>query len=138
MPVFFYFEKTRFRLPHPIKTSNWIKLVIRKEGFRLSNLNIVFCNDDFLLSLNRKYLKHQTLTDILTFDYRNSGPAIEGEIYISVTRVRENSRMFKTRFDDELHRVLIHGVLHLMGYDDKTLAQKAKMRDKEEACLSLR
>ena len=138
MPVFFYFEKTRFRLPHPIKTSNWIILVIRKEGFRLSYLNVVFCNDDFLLSLNRKYLKHQTLTDILTFDYGNSGPAIEGEIYISVTRVRENSRMFKTRFDDELHRVVIHGVLHLMGYNDKTLAQKAKMRDKEEACLSLR
>lgn len=134
----FFDEQVKFRLPHPRKTANWIKESIIKEGKRLIELNFIFCTDDYLHQINVQYLKHRTLTDIITFDHGDDPGSIRGEIYISIDRVRANAAVFHASFDDELHRVLIHGVLHLSGYSDKSPRQKATMRKKEDAYLSLR
>jgi metalloprotein, YbeY/UPF0054 family len=134
----FFTEKTSFKLLHPIKTSRWIKQVIQKSRFQLEELNYIFCTDDYLLEMNQSFLNHNTFTDIITFDHSTQRSTISGEIYISVDRVKENARSFKVDFETELHRVMIHGVLHLTGLKDKTKEQKIAMRKKEEACLSLR
>lgn len=110
--------------------------VIKKQKKQCGELHFIFCSDAFLLKLNKEYLGHQTLTDIITFDYSQK-KKLSGEIYISIPRVKENSKKFKTPFTNELHRVMIHGVLHLCGYKDKTKAQKEKSREREDACLKL-
>lgn len=134
----FFSEDTDFSIPHPRKTSAWIKSVITKEKKLLSEVNYIFCTDKYLLNLNKDFLNHDTLTDIITFDNSAQKGIIEAEIYISIERVLDNAFKFKVNFDEELHRVIIHGILHLMGYKDKKPAEKALMRKKEEACLSLR
>ena len=133
----FFSEKIRFKLPHPRKTSNWIKSIVISEGFTLDEINFIFCSDEHLSTINIEYLNHKTLTDIITFDY-SSGKSLAGDIFISIPRVRENAVKFNVDFDLELHRVIIHGVLHLIGYKDKSKRQKNIMREKEDACLSLR
>jgi rRNA maturation RNase YbeY len=138
MAIRFFAEGTDFQLANPRKTSSWIKQTIKKEKRKLSSLIYIFCSDDYLLELNTRFLKHRTLTDILTFDYSEDPSFIDGEIYISIDRVKDNADEFKRAFDEELHRVIIHGVLHLIGYKDKKASDKAFMRKKEEACLSLR
>jgi probable rRNA maturation factor len=138
MAIQFFAKATRFKPVRPRSTSTWIKNSIKNEGKSLSDLAIIFCKDKFLLDLNVQYLGHNTLTDIITFDYSEDPKTIDGEIYISVERVRENATKYQNTFDVELHRVIIHGVLHLIGYGDKTPGEKAKMREKEEAYLSLR
>ena len=138
MPISFFSETVKFRLPDNLKTASWIKKALKKEGRKLGSLEYIFCSDLYLLELNKKFLKHNTLTDIITFDYSDGSGKVEGGIYISIERVRENASKFKKSFDNELHRVIIHGVLHLLGYSDKTSSDKALMREKEEACLSLR
>jgi probable rRNA maturation factor len=138
MPIRFFSESTDFCLAKPRKTIQWIKTAVSKEKGAVLELNYIFCSDEYLLSLNQGYLKHNTLTDIITFDYSNSKKAIEGEIYISVDRVLENSKKLKTPFNEELDRVIIHGVLHLCGYKDKAAADKSRMRKKEDTYLSLR
>jgi probable rRNA maturation factor len=132
----FLSELATFKLPNPRKTAQWLKSICETENQTLDSVTYVFCTDNFLLSLNRAYLKHSTYTDILSFDY-SDGEEINGEIYISVERVRENAGKFKQPFDRELRRVIAHGMLHFLGYDDKGPRQKAQMRRKEEACLSL-
>ncbi len=134
----FFYEDIRFSLEKPRKTSNWIKLVAKREKREVLNVSYIFCSDAYLLQLNQQYLRHNTLTDIITFDYSEGAKPLEGEIYISIERVKENAQKFKAPFQDELDRVMIHGVLHLIGYKDKKPADKALMRKKEEACLSLR
>jgi probable rRNA maturation factor len=134
----FFSEKIRFKIPHPRKTTAWIKKTIEQENLELSSLNIIFCSDEYLAEMNERYLGHQTLTDIITFDHSETRKAINGEIFISIPRVRENAVRFKIAFDSELHRVIIHGVLHLIGYGDKTPRQKARMREREDTYLSLR
>ena len=134
----FFSQKPRFRLSNPKKTSYWIKKTIEKEGASLISLNYIFCSDEYLADINVRFLKHNTLTDIITFNYNPSKTEIEGEIYISVDRVRENAETFGTGFQTELNRVIIHGVLHLLGYNDKTKSQKKAMREKEDSYLSLR
>jgi probable rRNA maturation factor len=136
--VNFFTEDIDFKVAHPRKTSTWIKKVVEKEKAALATVNFIFCSDHYLSGLNSKHLKHNTLTDIITFDYSTSRKGIEGDIFISIERVRENSIKFKKTFDEELHRVLIHGVLHLLGYDDKTPKAKASIHKKEDVCLSLR
>lgn len=136
--VLFFSEGVNFVLPHPRKTASWIRLVVSREKHTLRWLNCVFCSDAHLFNLNTSYLHHQTLTDILTFDYSSDTRKIEGEVYVSIERVRENASKFNVSFDDELHRVIVHGVLHLLGYDDNQAAERAKIRKKEEAYLSLR
>lgn len=136
--VNFFNQDISFKLPNPRKTSLWIKSAIKKEGFTLSQLNYIFCSDDSLREMNIQYLKHKTYTDIITFDNSEEDGKIEGDIFISIDRIRENSEKLKTEFTEELHRVLIHGVLHLVGYSDKTPPAKARMRKKEDTYLSLR
>jgi rRNA maturation RNase YbeY len=135
--VHFFKQGTTFQLPHPRRTSNWIKKVIESEHADLMELNYIFCSDRYLLGINRQFLNHDTYTDIITFGM-GDGVHIEGEIYISIPRVRENAKAQGVSFHDELDRVIIHGVLHLLGYSDKTPRKKALMRKKEDACLSLR
>jgi probable rRNA maturation factor len=107
------------------------------EGFELEELNYIFCSDEYLHQMNLTYLNHDTLTDIITFDNSEAEQIIEGDIFISIDRVKENSEEFDVLFETELHRVLVHGLLHLFGYKDKSEREKVLMREKEEACLSL-
>ncbi|MEQ9592455.1 MAG: rRNA maturation RNase YbeY [Cyclobacteriaceae bacterium] len=139
MAVRYFYEEVNFKLPHPRKTSQWIADTVKKEKGSLGDVSYVFCKDSFLLELNQKHLNHDTLTDIIAFDLSDeSSEGISGEIYISLERVAENAEKYDAAFMQELHRVLIHGILHLLGYSDKTEAEKVLMRKKEEAYLSLR
>jgi probable rRNA maturation factor len=119
----------------PIK--DWIESAIINENLKIGDINYIFCDDAYLLEKNIKYLKHNTLTDIISFDY-TMGKIISGDIFISVERVEENASSYQVSFKDELHRVMIHGVLHYCGYNDKTAAEKVQMRAKEDYYLSLR
>jgi|SRR5690625_1326828 len=115
----------------------WIQDVILKEDLEVGDLSYVFCSDEFLHKMNLEYLEHDTLTDIITFDYRH-GNLISGEIYISTDRVADNAKDFNVSFDEELHRVMIHGILHICGYNDLTESEEKQMRAKEDAALSSR
>jgi rRNA maturation RNase YbeY len=134
----FFSQGISFKLPKPRKTSSWIKNAIEGEGSTLKQLNYIFCSDDYLLKINQQYLHHITLTDIITFDTSESSDRIEGDIFISVERVKENAKALGVSFNEELHRVIIHGVLHLLGYSDNSAPRKREMRKKEDAYLSLR
>ena len=134
----FFSEGIPFKIDSPRKNVSWIKEVARREKKTIKEINYIFCSDGYLLQLNQGFLNHKTLTDIITFDNSEGKNGLEGEIYISIERVQENALKFNTEFEDELHRVMIHGVLHLIGYKDKKPFEKALMRKKEEACLSLR
>jgi probable rRNA maturation factor len=134
----YFSQKPRFKLQNPKKISAWIKRAVEKESASIISLNYIFCTDEYLRGINIQFLKHKTFTDIVTFNYNPSDTEIEGEIYISIDRVRENAEIYKTDFTTELNRVMIHGVLHLLGYNDKTRAEKGEMREKEDSYLSLR
>ena len=134
--ISFFSEKIPFKLSNPRKTSNWLKRVCIFEKQPLDSVEYIFCSDDYLLELNKQYLNHATYTDILSFDFSENGH-MSGEIYISIRRVRENASNYEQPFEVELRRVMAHGLLHFMGYKDKSATQKAQMRRKEEACLSL-
>lgn len=134
----YFTEGVAFRLNNPLKTKRWLQKVAASENQLIGNLNYIFCSDSHLLKINRHFLRHNSLTDIITFQYHEKGQPIEGDIFISIPRVRENARKFKASVADELHRVMVHGLLHLMGYKDKTRAEKQLMREKEASCLSLR
>ena len=139
MAIRFFTEDINYKLAHPRKTSSWIRRAIAKERAAAGDLNFIFCSDSYLHKLNKQYLRHDTFTDIVTFDNRlEKGGPIAGDIYISIERVKENAEKFDQSIEIELHRVMIHGVLHLLGYRDKKTADKALMRKKEEAYLSLR
>ena len=114
--------------------SEWISETISSEGFIEGKLTYIFCDDKYLNKINLEFLNHNTLTDIISFDNR-LGKQINGEIYISVERVRENAKIYKTNFKDELHRVMIHGILHFCGYNDKSDAETKSMSNKEEEVL---
>lgn len=135
--VNFFFQSIPFKVPAPRKTASWIKAAIKKEKYSLNELNFIFCTDEELYQINLQYLKHKTYTDIVTFDNSDVKKVIEGDIYISIDRVRDNAIQFGIDFTTELRRVIIHGVLHLLGYSDKTAALKKEMRKKEDAYLSL-
>ena len=134
----FFCQDVSFKLPRPGKTRLWIAEAIRRERSHLVQLNYIFCTDEYLFTINRQYLRHTALTDIITFDNSDAPGAIEGDIFISLPRVMANAKKFRADDLEELHRVLIHGVLHLIGYSDKSVRQKAQMRKKEDAYLSLR
>lgn len=123
-----------FTLTDASVTSLWIKSIIEAEQCTLSRLNFTFCNDTYLHQINMDYLEHDTFTDIITFPY-SAPPIIQGEIFISIDRIRENSAALKTSFQDELRRVIIHGVLHLCGYGDKKTEEKQLMTQKEDDAL---
>jgi probable rRNA maturation factor len=136
--IFFFKEGITFRLSDQNKLIDWITNGIRKEKYGLSNINFIFCSDVYLRKINKKYLGHDYFTDIVTFDNSIENKMIEGDIFISIDRIKKNSIAFKTTFRDELHRVLAHGVLHLLGYDDKDESGKAEMRKMEDRWLNAR
>lgn len=133
----FFNQDISFKLPNPRKTKSWIRQVIALENKSLEHLNYIFCSDEYLLSINQQYLNHDTFTDIITFDNSEDEDTIEGDIFISIERVRANAVELQKPFEEELHRVLIHGVLHLLGHTDKSPSDKSSMRKKEDAYLSL-
>lgn len=132
-----YASQNDFTLCNEKEISLWIQEVITKEHLELGELSYVFCSDDFLHEMNLEYLEHDTLTDIITFDYRE-GNMINGDIYISTDRVAENAKEFSVSFEEELHRVMIHGILHISGYDDLSDTEEKQMRTKEDWALALR
>ena len=132
----FFSEEIDFTVSRKAVLREWIQTIADQEGATLTELNVIFCSDDYLLNLNQKYLDRDYLTDVITFDQSDSD-SIQGDIYISVPRVQENANIYQKNFSEELARVIIHGVLHLLGYRDHTDKEKAAMRKKEEASLSL-
>jgi probable rRNA maturation factor len=127
--------ETNFSLEDEGKISDWIVNVIDKERYKLEEVNYVFCDDDYLHKLNVEFLNHDTLTDIISFDY-SVGKVIQGDVFISVERVAENAIEYKVSFLEELHRVIVHGILHYCGYKDKTEKDAVLMRSKENYYLS--
>ena len=138
MPSINFFEEDiRFKLKDKAKVKTWVKATIEAEGYKLQELNYIFCSDDFLLDINRQYLQHDYYTDIITFDLSEPGQPINAEIYISVERVRDNARQFNSTLKQEIHRVIFHGALHLCGYGDKKPKEEVLMRKMEDKYLSL-
>ncbi|MBV6639876.1 MAG: rRNA maturation RNase YbeY [Cyclobacteriaceae bacterium] len=138
IPIYFQNSDIDFDLPIPEeRVKQWIVDVIEAENHRLDELSYVFTSDESLLEINQSYLNHDTYTDIITFDYSDEANTINGEILISVDRVKENAENFEVEFVHELARVMIHGVIHLLGYNDKTANEKTIMREKENTCISL-
>lgn len=135
--VSFFSEDIDFKVVNPLKTKKWIKNASFSEGYEVSQLNYIFCSDEYLLEINKQYLDHDYFTDIITFDNSEEDKQLEGDIYISVDRVRDNAETFHTDFDSEMRRVLIHGLLHLVGYEDSSEALKTAMRAKEDEYLRL-
>jgi rRNA maturation RNase YbeY len=134
--IIFQSEDLVFDLKEKLKHKQWLKQVAKAEGKSIAELSYVFCSDAYLLSINQTYLNHDTLTDIVTFDQSEDPQKIEGDIFISIERVKENGEKFGTQHT-ELKRVMVHGLLHLLGYKDKTKADKAQMTEKENTYLSL-
>ncbi len=135
--IFFFLEETNYRILKKRLIREWVKKTIVSENNRVGEINIVLCSDDFLYQMNIGYLKHDTLTDIITFDYTEDN-IVSGELFISISRIKENSRIYSKSIKDELHRVIIHGILHLCGYNDKNDSQSQEMTMKENFYLSRR
>lgn len=135
--ITFFNEDFSFNLKHKVKTKSWLKKVAELEGFRMGNLNYIFCSDNYLHQINVEYLDHDTLTDIITFDNSEEEETIEGDIFVSVERVEDNAKDLNVQFDDEILRVLAHGLLHLCGYDDHTDEEEAEMRVIESKYIQL-
>jgi probable rRNA maturation factor len=135
--IHFFTEDIAFKIPNHRIIRTWIVHIIKNEGFTLKEINYIFCSDEHLRSVNAQYLSHNFYTDIITFDNSDSKNEIEADIFVSIDRIAENSKKFKKEFKEEFCRVLVHGVLHLMGYSDKNPKSKREMRKKENACLSL-
>ena len=129
-----FYSETNFELENKEAISSWISTIILQEGFEEGEIIFVFCDDDYLLKLNQDFLQHDTLTDIISFD-NSLGKQIHGEIYISIDRVKENADKFSVTFKEELHRVIIHGILHFCGYKDKTPKEAKNMRKEEDLAL---
>ena len=134
-PIQFFIEEVDFVLSNETLLLRWIQEVIVHHKKELKLLNFIFCSDTYLHQINIEYLNHDTLTDIITFPYAEP-PIIHSDIYISVDRVKENATLFKNDFTKELHRVIIHGVLHLCGFGDKTAKEKEEMRSRENEALT--
>ncbi|MBK8599378.1 MAG: rRNA maturation RNase YbeY [Flavobacterium sp.] len=128
--------ETSFKLVRKSDYSKWLSLVIQSEGKKEGDINYIFCDDDFLIEINQQYLNHNTLTDIISFDY-SVGNELHGDVFISVQRVRENAIEFDVAFEEELKRVMVHGVLHYCGYKDKSAKDEKEMRLKEDEKIKM-
>ncbi len=135
--IHYYNEDVDFLPGKKTYLTDWIKSIINSENRKVGELNFIFCSDAHLITINRQYLQHDDYTDIITFDYCENKKVI-GDIFISIDRLKENSEKFKVSFTDELHRVIIHGVLHLCGYKDKTPEDKKRMTQREDESLATR
>ncbi|SHM83241.1 rRNA maturation RNase YbeY [Mucilaginibacter sp. OK098] len=139
MPAIQFFEEDiTYKLKNKTAVRQWITETIQSEGYKLKELTYVFCSDSYLLQINQQYLDHDTYTDIITFDNSEIANTIIGDIFISIDRIRENALKFSKTEADELHRVIIHGALHLLGYTDKSAPDKKKMTLKEDFYLNKR
>lgn len=134
----FFSEDIEFESEQVDELKLWLEDLISGHNFKLENLTYIFCSDDYLLQMNRDYLDHDTLTDIITFDNSDDDGIIEGDIFISIDRVKENAADHKVTFTDELCRVMAHGLLHLMGFDDKSAELKTEMTNQENLALKQR
>ena len=137
MAIHFFSEEIPYTLKEKLNRKRWLTKIATNAGFKIKELNYVFCSDEYLYQMNRDYLKHDTYTDIITFDNSEKKDDIEGDIFISIDRVRENAKTLAQEVETEMNRVLAHGLLHLMGYKDKTQEETALMRLKEEESLKL-
>ena len=135
--VRYFNEDIKFSLKARIINNKWLKIVAESEVKRLGDINIIFCSDNYILDVNMKYLQHDYFTDIITFDYCE-GNVLNGDLFISIDTVRDNAQFYRTEFEDELNRVMVHGLLHLIGYDDHTEKDIKVMRSKEDYYLSLK
>ncbi|SEA94265.1 rRNA maturation RNase YbeY [Pedobacter hartonius] len=136
-PIYFFSEEVKYTLKNKTQIRNWIHDTIIAEGYQLEELNFILCSDEYLLAMNQQYLKHDTYTDVITFDNSEELKTIVGDIFISIERIQENARQFKSTTQQELNRVMIHGTLHLLGYKDKGKEAKALMTQKEDQYLAL-
>ena len=128
--------ETTFQIEDENRLEKWIENVAAEKGFEVGEINYIFCDDEYLLKLNVEFLKHDTLTDVISFD-NTLGKLINGDIFISVERVVENAKEYNNSFEDELHRVMVHGVLHYMGFKDKSDDEIKQMRTAENSALLL-
>lgn len=135
--VSYSLEDIKFEFKHKRLNNAWLKMVAENEVKKLGNICIIFCSDNYILDVNIKFLGHDYFTDIITFDYCE-GNVLSGDLFISIDSIRENAEYYKTEFSDELNRVIVHGLLHLIGYDDHTDEEQKVMREKENYYLELR
>ena len=133
----YFSEDINFEFKGKSLNNKWLKFVAESEVRKLGNINIIFCSDNYILDVNMRYLQHDYFTDIITFDYCE-GNVLSGDLFISIDSVRENAVLYGAEFEDELNRVMVHGLLHLIGYDDHTDEEQKAMREKEDYYLSLR
>ena len=133
----FHLEDVDFPTPSEDRVLKWFTKVSESKGYQLDSLNVVFCSDTYLLEVNRKHLNHDYYTDIITFDYVDE-KIVSGDLFISIDRVKENATLLKIPFEDELDRVMVHGLLHLLGYKDDTESKQAEIKAQEDFCLTLR
>lgn len=136
--IHFFTEDTSYQLRQRSEIRSWLKSIAKKEKYSILELNYIFCSDEYLLQINKDFLDHDYYTDIITFDNSEVRGKIEGDIFVSIDRVRDNAQQQKTSLKDELHRVLTHGLLHLTGYKDKTSEENKTMRKKEDTALASR
>ncbi len=131
----YFNENIAFKLAQKLEIKKWLSDVAKQEGMAVGDINYIFCDDEHLLGINKEYLAHDYYTDIITFDNSEEDTKIEGDIYVSIDRIKDNAKDLNVSFDRELKRVLAHGVLHLCGYKDKTKQDEQQMRGKEEYYL---
>ncbi|MCU0400073.1 MAG: rRNA maturation RNase YbeY [Algoriphagus sp.] len=137
MAINFFTEDVKFNLPEKQKRKTWLKQIANSENFKVGELNYIFCSDEYLYQINVDYLNHHTYTDIITFDNSEEEKLIEGDIFVSIDRVKENAQKLKQEESSELSRVISHGLLHLMGYKDKSKTDAEVMRSKEAFAIEL-
>ena len=133
----YFQEDIKFELKGKALNNKWLKFVAESEIRRIGDINIIFCSDNYILDVNMRYLQHDYFTDIITFDYCEKN-VLSGDLFISIDSVRENAAYYKTEFVDELNRVMVHGILHLIGYDDHSEVDIAQMRAKENYYLDIK
>ena len=133
----YFTEDVKFILKDKMANNRWLKMVAGSEIRTIGDINIIFCSDNYILDVNMRYLQHDYFTDIITFDYCE-GKTLSGDLFISIDTVRENASEYGVEFDDELHRVMVHGLLHLIGYDDRTPEQERRIHEKEDYYLAMR
>lgn len=137
MAIQFFDEDSKFKLKDKNQHKRWLKEIAFKEGYQIGELTYIFCTDEYLFNINVEFLNHNTYTDIITFDNSENKNTIEGDIFISIERVKENAQKEAVQFYSELHRVMSHGILHLMGYKDKSKKDINIMREMENKSISL-
>lgn len=136
MAIHFFFADAAINLTERTRLKKFIETIFKKEGREVSGLNYIFCSDEYLLDINRRFLNHDYYTDIITFDLSGKATPVTGEIYISIERVKENAALINQSTRRELHRVIFHGVLHLCGYKDKSKKDQIQMRQREDLYLN--